>query len=160
MADLRRQTCCFTGHRAIPPHVRRVLQAKAEGVIKELYSQGIIYYGCGGALGFDTMMAKTSFKLRDSVCPRMRVILVYPFDGYTERWNLLQQAAHNQMLKKFDKIVRVSKVDGREAYLERNRHLVNNSSVCVAYCVEQSGGTAYTVRYARERGLRIINLAN
>ena len=42
---------------------------------------------------------------------------------------------------------------------KRNRHLVDNSSVCVCYLTKDSGGTAYTVRYARKRGLEVINLA-
>ena len=41
---------------------------------------------------------------------------------------------------------------------KRNRHLVDNSSVCVCYLTKDSGGTAYTVRYAKEKGLEIVNL--
>ena len=32
-------------------------------------------------------------------------------------------------------------------------------SVCVCYLNRESGGTAYTVRYAGKKGLEIINLA-
>ena len=32
-------------------------------------------------------------------------------------------------------------------------------SVCVCYLNRESGGTAYTVRYAKRKGLEIINLA-
>ena len=53
----------------------------------------------------------------------------------------------------------VSRQYTRGCMHERNRHLVDNSSVCVCYLNRESGGTAYTVRYARERGLEIINLA-
>lgn len=42
---------------------------------------------------------------------------------------------------------------------KRNRHLVDNSSVCVCYLNRESGGTAYTVNYAKKNGLEIINLA-
>ena len=42
---------------------------------------------------------------------------------------------------------------------KRNRHLVDNSSVCVCYLNKENGGTAYTVRYAGKKGLEIINLA-
>ena len=41
---------------------------------------------------------------------------------------------------------------------KRNRHLVDNSSVCVCYLNRESGGTAYTVRYAKEKGLEIVNI--
>ena len=41
---------------------------------------------------------------------------------------------------------------------KRNRHLVDNSSVCVCYLNKENGGTAYTVDYAGKKGLEIINL--
>lgn len=160
MADFRDRTACFTGHRQIPPFVGMALQHKAEKVIRELYARGIIYYGCGGAIGFDTLMAKTCFRLRDSgACPRLRVILVAPFKGQEERWTYSQQSIYQGMLKQYDKVVYQSKAPSRDAFLARNRHLVDASSVCVAYCVETSGGTAYTVDYAAKKGLNIINLA-
>ena len=43
---------------------------------------------------------------------------------------------------------------------KRNRHLANNSSVCVCYLTEESGGTFYTVNYAKQKGLEIINIPN
>lgn len=42
---------------------------------------------------------------------------------------------------------------------KRNRHLVDNSSVCICYLTKESGGTAYIVKYAKERGLEVINVA-
>ena len=41
----------------------------------------------------------------------------------------------------------------------RNRHLVDNSGVCVCYLTKGSGGTAYTVRYAENYGREVINLS-
>lgn len=42
---------------------------------------------------------------------------------------------------------------------KRNRHLVNGSSVCIAYLTQEKGGTAYTVNYARQNNVQVINLA-
>lgn len=42
---------------------------------------------------------------------------------------------------------------------KRNRHLVDNSSICIAYLTEETGGTAYTVKYANQKGVRVINIA-
>ena len=161
MSDMREKTACFTGHRQLPPLVGKALQHKASKVIMDLYSRGIVYYGCGGALGFDTLMAQVCFRLRDSgVCPKLRVILVAPFEGQESRWTYLQQSTYRDMLLKYDKVVYVSKLANREAFLARNRRLVDASSICIAYCVETHGGTAYTVDYARRKALEIINLAD
>ena len=42
--------------------------------------------------------------------------------------------------------------------LERDRRLVEGSDVCVAYCAQSRGGTAYTVTRAMREGLEVINL--
>ena len=42
---------------------------------------------------------------------------------------------------------------------ERNRRLVNESQVCIAYMTESRGGTAFTFNYALQKGLEVINVA-
>ena len=41
----------------------------------------------------------------------------------------------------------------------RNRHLVDHSGICICDLTRNSGGTAYTVDYARRKGLCVINIA-
>ncbi|MFR5889872.1 MAG: hypothetical protein ACLUFM_02695 [Lachnospiraceae bacterium] len=43
--------------------------------------------------------------------------------------------------------------------LKRNRYMVGRADACVAYCLRNSGGTAYTVRRAEEKHIPVINLA-
>ncbi len=159
MTPLQQKTCCFTGHRSVPPEISAAILKRAETVIRRLYDRGYRYFGVGGAVGFDSQIAQLLFRLRKNVFQDIRVILVYPFEGYTKLWTAEQQWDHRQSLALYDKTVCVSDTPGRETFLARNRHLVNGSSVCVCYCVDESSGTGYTVRYAREKGLEIINLA-
>ena len=60
---------------------------------------------------------------------------------------------------KYDKRVCVAQSASREAYLARDRHLVDGSAYCIAYCTRNSGGTAYRVRYAKQHGVEIYNVA-
>ena len=75
--DFRARTCCFTGHREIPflrrHHIAKVLKQELEKLIE----QGVIYFGAGGALGFDTMAAQTVLSLK-SKHPEIKLILVLP----------------------------------------------------------------------------------
>ena len=41
---------------------------------------------------------------------------------------------------------------------ERNRMLVNGSDICIVYLASSKGGTAYTVSYAKEKGVEVVNL--
>ena len=42
---------------------------------------------------------------------------------------------------------------------KRNRYLVDHSSLCICYLTRQTGGTAYTFNYAKNKGIEIINIA-
>ena len=59
-----------------------------------------------------------------------------------------------------DKVVYTSEEYTRGCMHKRNRHLVDNSSVCIAYLTESKGGTAYTVDYAKKHGLTYYNVAD
>ena len=158
--DMRNKTACFTGHRIIPKDQYDSIAARTEITIRELIlKQGIRFFGVGGAIGYDTQAAQILFRLRETDFPQIKVILVYPFDGFDSRWTDEQRATYTQMFPKYDKHVCVAPEASREAYLARNRRLVDYPSICVAYCTRNSGGTAYTVRYAEYRERKIYNIA-
>ena len=131
---------------------------KLECVITALYQRGVRYYGAGGALGFDTLAAQAVLRLRES-CPSMKLILVLPCLTQIRGWPAADVAEYERIKGLADRVVYTSQAYTAGCMHKRNRHLVDNSSVCVCYLTKDSGGTAYTVRYARERGLEVINLA-
>ena len=159
--DRRSATCCFTGHRDIPRDQVGGIIIRTETIIRKLIvTSGVQYFGVGGALGFDTLAAQILFRLRETDFPQMKVILVYPFEGFTSRWTDEQKDTYAWMLCQYDKCVCMASVPSKGAYLARNRHLVDESSHCIAYCIRDAGGTAYTIRYAVNRGdVRIHHVA-
>ena len=158
IAEQRMRTCCFTGHRQIPPEERAKITSRLERVITSLYQKGIRYYGAGGALGFDTIAAQTVIRLRES-CPGMKLILVLPCLTQTKGWRTEDVAEYEYIKAQADKVVYTSQQYTKGCMFKRNRHLVDGSSVCVCYLIKDNGGTTYTVRYAKTQGLEIINLA-
>lgn len=154
---MKNRTCCFTGHRNISKSEFYYVQQKTEEYIRMMVDRGVIYFGVGGALGFDLLAAKLLFRLRDTDCQNIKVILVYPFEGYTNRWSDRLKEQHKLLLPLYDKTVCVSELCNKEAYLKRNRHLVDNSNYCICYCNRNWGGTAYTIRYAQKSKLKIYN---
>lgn len=157
--EKRSITCCFSGHRDISMDKVSHLKVEIEKAVRTLVtSHGVCYFGVGGAIGFDTLAAKVLFQLRKQEFPQIKVILVYPFDGYTRWWTQEQRREYRYLLPKYDKVVCVGDKAGREAYIWRNRHLVDGSNFCIYYCTRREGGTAYTVAYAKSRGLHLIGL--
>ena len=157
---MREFTCCFTGHREILAQEEPLIAQRTEVYVRRLIEQGVKYFGVGGALGYDTLAARLLFTLRRDEFSHIKIILVYPFAGYTKHWSPEQKAVYHRLFACYDKTVCVSQYATKGAYLQRNRHLVDFSQYCIAYCTKSTGGTAYTLRYAKSRGLDIKNVAN
>ena len=125
--------------------------------IIDLIHQGYLYFGAGGALGFDTLAEKAVLELKKNY-PQIKLILVLPCISQAKSWSSTDKEVYEQIKKKADKVIYTSQEYTRGCMHKRNRHLVDNSSVCICYLTKESGGTAYTVDYALKKGLSIINL--
>ncbi len=159
MDKLRLKTCCFSGHRDVKEKDIPAILSRVEAITDSLEAKGVIYYGVGGALGFDTLMAEYIIKRRERD-NRLKLIEILPYPDYRKYWTAQQQRRAEVIDSKADKIVYCSKFPSKAAYLARDRHMVDGSAYCVAYCEKPSGGTAYTVKYALEQGLTVLNVEN
>lgn len=155
----RAQTCCFTGHRKVPDEQLACIQIRLEETIRTLIQKDVIYYGAGGALGFDTLAARAVLKAKEEF-PKIKLILVLPCVSQADRWNSSDREVYEEVKQLADKVVYTSQDYTRGCMHKRNRHLVDNSGTCICYLTETTGGTAYTVGYAKSTGVRVINLAD
>lgn len=154
----KNRTACFTGHRSIPEHHREQLAVLLDRLIEALYRKGVIYYGAGGAYGFDMEAEKAVIRARERHSD-IKLILVLPCREQDKYWTPENKRIYAELMKQADKIVYTSEAYSKDCMHRRNRHLVDYSGYCIAYMTKNTGGTAYTVNYAVGRGLRLINLA-
>lgn len=156
---MREKTCCFTGHRELPTGWRRwKLTAELEKAIIAQIDKGIKYFGAGGALGFDALASRTVLKLKKKY-PDIKLILVLPCVNQTRRWPAEAVEEYERIKAQADKVVYTSQEYTQGCMHKRNRHIVDHSSVCICYLTKEDGGTAYTVDYARKKGLEVVNVA-
>ncbi len=151
------ETVCFTGHRNIPYAVASRLPRMLEQVISELCERGATTFRAGGAMGFDTVAALKVLDMKDRY-PQIRLELILPCRNQTERWDMTSRQTYNYILRKADSHRFLFDTYFEGCMLERDRRLVEGSDVCVTYCAQSRGGTAYTVTHAMRAGLEIINL--
>lgn len=156
---MRERTCCLTGHRKMTPEQQRIVAERLYQTMEILISKDWKYFGAGGALGFDLMAADVVLQLKKKF-PHIKLIMVLPCRDQTRGWKEEDIRHYERVLAQADKVVYIQERYSPGCMQKRNRHLVDYSSVCVAYCTRDTGGTAYTVRYARQKGLEIINLAD
>ena len=155
---MKDQTCCFTGHREISERECVRVKKNLKKILLELIEKDVIFYGAGGARGFDTIAAEAVLDLKKKY-PQVKLILVLPCPEQTKGWSEDEVDRYNEILSKADKIVYTADHYYRGCMHVRNRHLVDFSSYCICYQTKETGGTAYTVNYAKEKGLTIYNLA-
>lgn len=147
---MRDKTACFTGHRKIVSEQQRIVAERLKQTVEKLILNGYCYFGAGGALGFDTLAAECVLYLKKQY-PQIKLILVLPCKTQTRGWDSEDIAIYEQIKAQADKVVYTSEEYTRGCMFKRNRHLVDNSSICIAYLTESKGGTAYTVNYAKQK---------
>lgn len=154
----RSRTACFTGHREIPENNKKQLEFLLDKVIEDLYRKGVVFYGSGGAYGFD-MLAESAVLRAKQRHSEIKLILVLPCRDHDKYWTESNKMQFAEILRKADKVVYTADSYFSGCMHKRNRHLVSYSGYCVAYSVKTGGGTAYTIDYAARNGLKIVNLA-
>jgi uncharacterized phage-like protein YoqJ len=155
---MKEKTCCFTGHRHIPSEYLPAISKTLRDTLIFYIEQGYQYFGAGGALGFDTIAARTVLSLKERY-PDIKLILVLPCKDQASRWNASDVKEYERLKSHADKIVYIADRYYNGCMQKRNHHLVECSSLCICYLTEQTGGTKYTVDYASKSGCIIHNLA-
>ena len=157
--SMRPMTCCFTEHRSLAPWEQLLITRRLARLLPLLAAQGVRYFGVGGALGFDTLAAQAVLKLRQNH-GQIKLILVLPCADQAQKWSASDIQTYESIKIAADKVTCLSPAYVPGCMYKRNRHLVDHSGVCVCYLRKASGGTAYTVRYARQQGIPVWNVAN
>lgn len=161
--NMNSTTCCFTGHRVqkLPWRfneddarciaLKHNLRSKIENAIQHGYKTFL----CGMALGFDTYCAETLLELKKQYSD-IKIIGALPCQNQDYNWSKVNQNRYRKILKQLDDIRCIyEKYIGAECMIERNRFMVNNSSLMIALYNGLSGGTQSTIEYAKKQGLEI-----
>ena len=108
-------------------------------------------------MGFDTLAAFAVLEKKKKY-GFVRLHLFLPCHGQDRGWPENMRMAYRHVLDNADSVRYAYDQYVSGCMYKRNRDMVNGSQLCVAYCGSSRGGTAYTVGYARKKGVRVINL--
>lgn len=157
--DNKKHSCCFTGHRRIEKDKISFISAALETETEKMIRNGIRFFYCGGAIGFDTLAEKAVIKLRKKY-PDIKLLIAVPHRGQSNSFGEKERQEYDEILSLADEVIYLSESFYKGCMHARNRFMVNNSGHCICYLLKNTGGTAYTVGYAQEQGLQITNIAN
>jgi len=159
-------TVCFTGYRSskLPwgynedddrcKRMKHRLRVEIENSIQNGYNTFL----CGMAIGFDMICAETvlTFKEQNN---SIKLIGAIPCEDQDNYWSLNTKKRYRNLKEKLDGIRCLNEhYQGFECMLERNKFMVDNSSLLIALYDGLGGGTKFTIDYAIKKGLRIVQI--
>ena len=154
----RSKTVCFSGHRTkrLPKgESLKELENLLYIEICKVVNAGFNTFLFGACFGFDFLAASQVLKIKKE--KDLKLIAVVPFRGQEERWPSEWRQRYNNILGQCDKIMMLHDHYCKESYFDRNRYMVDNSSLIICYYDGGAGGTAQTVNYAKTK-IKVINL--
>ena len=141
--------CCFFGHKDIPSG----LTERLFPVLTRLIAEGVDSFLVGNQGGFDSTVLHTLRLLKEKY-PHItyNVVLAY-MPGNKEEWS-----AYEPMETLYPE--GLESVHPRYAISWRNKWMIQESDVVVAYITHSWGGAAQFVELAERKKKRIINIAS
>lgn len=157
-------SCAFTGHR--PSHFSFAYDEKHPDCIAikkamldkmlMLIDRGVTSFISGMALGADIWGAELTLELK-AKHSKLQLQAALPCETQANRWSDQQRERYFNILSKCDKVVYVSRQYTRSCMFDRNRYMVDRAAFLLAvYGGGSSGGTAYTIQYAKSKQREII----
>jgi len=151
--------CCFTGSRHIVGITPKEVVSRLDAALVDLIeNQGFTDFRAGGAVGFDAIAALRVLALKEKY-PHIKLHIFIPCKNQDRYFSSIDKKVYGYILKHADSTVLVNEHYTSAAMHARNRAMVDGSDACVALLLKLSGGTYSTVRYARQKGVKVINLA-
>lgn len=142
--------CALTGHRELSASLD---QNALYDALEELIKAGYTAFCCGMAEGFDLLALECLVSLRRKY--RIFLEACIPYEGQENSFSFSQRKRYRELIGWCDKRTVLSKSYHGGCYLVRNRYMVDQADLVFAYCNKDTGGTAYTVNYARDRGVEV-----
>ena len=145
------KTCCVTGHRQIPQGKNAYVEALLREKITAAVQAGYQHFVYGGAEGADLLFASIIAEMKAENYS-LTLEAAIPYARRLRSKDILFQ----KMLSASDKVTILCENYGRECFFIRNRYMVDISDAVIGvYDGRKTGGTYYTLRYARESGKTI-----
>ena len=159
-------SCCFTGYRPnkFPftfgeGEQYLAFENKLLSAIFSLPKEGCLTFYTGMAMGFDILAAELVLLLKSRSDLVINLVCCLPFKNQHKNFSEDWQQRFNNIIEQADEVILLSDDYYKGCYFKRNEFMVDNSDIVLTFFDGAPGGTAQTLRYAAEKGRRIVNLA-
>ncbi|MDO4544123.1 MAG: SLOG family protein [Clostridia bacterium] len=152
------KSCCFTGHRSLPAgRELTLLSEKTKAAIENAYADGFTRFIAGGAVGFDLLCERLILEAKKQH-PDISLAVYIPCKEQAYKFAPADKLLYERLNAAADELLILSNTYYSGCMHVRNRRMVDDSSLCIAYLTKPQGGTASTVAYAKSKGVSVIIL--
>ena len=159
----RAHSCCFTGHRPmkLPWGMNErdprctALKLELAARLEAIYALGYRHFLCGMAIGCDMYFAEAVLALRE-VHGDVTLEAAIPFGDQPGRWDEAQRRRYNSLIDRADKVTVLQIGYTSDCMMQRNRYMVDRSSLLLACFDGRPGGTMNTILYAERSGVKTV----
>ena len=146
-------SCAITGHRSLPIGFDR---EKVKQFLRTLIEKGVEKFYNGLAIGFDLLTAELIVELKREY-PKVKLYGCVPFYGQERYYNQEDKLRYQRLLNCCEEVTVLNEEYHKGSYFQRNDYMIEKADVLFAYCKEEKGGTAYTVRlFAKRKGIQNV----
>ena len=146
-----KKTCAITGHRELPRDFdKNALYDELDNLVRE----GCDEFLCGMAEGFDLTALDCLLSLREKYPLILHACI--PFAQQDKYFSHDNKKLYAKLLAACNVKTVLSESYFEGCFLARNRFMVDRCDVLFAYCTQKTGGTRYTVNYARKAGIPVL----
>ena len=152
------KSCCVTGHREIPAKQTEYVKYELRKEILLAINDGYTHFISGMAEGADLYFAAIVAELKTEN-PGITLEAAIP---HRKRMDA-KDSTFQRLIKLCDSVHVTAETYSKGSYLNRNMYMVGKSERVIAvYDGRSTGGTEFTIRYAktRDREIRIITVDN
>ncbi len=146
--------CCFAGHRTAPQELLKDILIAVEKLV--LLSERIEFYS-GGMGEFDKLCERAVREIKRKYAEKeICLYLILPSYQY-----VYKNEEKQYLSELFDDIFVCDASDGsyyKSMIAKRNRWMIEQSDVMIAYVLHESGGAYSSLQYARKQNLEIIRI--
>ncbi len=162
-----KRTACFSGHRPekMPfnmndPKNREAYLRLIYSRVDRAYQNGYRTFITGMARGFDILAAFAVIRYEHSFPAKKDITLIGVSPFRNEIFNLKGRNLINytSVRDSCDKMIYLCEDYHSSCFHVRNHFMIDHSSLLISSCILDSGGTASTLRYAKQKGLMIDNI--
>lgn len=119
--------------------------------------QGATVFLCGMARGCDFYFAETVLKLRETN-PELQLIAALPCAGQADLWPAEDRARYRALCERCDDVFLLQDAYSSDCMRLRNQWMIDRADCLMTVFDGGPGGTGWTVRAARRKGIPILAL--